>query len=80
MSNEQFSKWDAADTLESEEDMLLYLNVAMEDPFAALIEAVLGDIARAKGAACIAEVSFDDARLRKAVEDAVRLIPDSTPA
>ena len=41
--------WDAADHLETEEDMATYLEAALEDGDPALIFAVLGDIARAKG-------------------------------
>ena len=41
--------WDAADHLETGEDMAAYLEGALEDGDPALILAVLGDIARAKG-------------------------------
>jgi len=41
--------WDAAEHLETEEDMVAYLDAALEDGDPALIVAVLGDIARAKG-------------------------------
>ncbi len=47
--------WDAAAHLETEEDMALYLEAALEEKDPALISAVLGDIARAKGMAQIAE-------------------------
>ena len=47
--------WDAANHLESEEDMALYLEAALEEKDPALISAVLGDIARAKGMGQIAE-------------------------
>lgn len=46
--------WDAAAHLETEEDMALYLEAALEEKDPALISAVLGDIARAKGMAQIA--------------------------
>ena len=46
--------WDAADHLESAEDMALYLEAAFEDGDPAVITAVLGDIARAKGMAQVA--------------------------
>ena len=74
---ERLSKWDPAECLETEADMLLYLEVAMEDPFPELIAAVLGDIVRAKGAAQFSEASFDDERLKKAIREAIRLIPDT---
>ncbi|MDO9085037.1 MAG: putative addiction module antidote protein [Anaerolineaceae bacterium] len=43
------SLWDASDHLESEEDIIAYLEAALQDGDPALISAVLGDIARAKG-------------------------------
>ena len=43
------SIWDASDHLESEEDIIAYLEAALEDGDPSLISAVLGDIARAKG-------------------------------
>lgn len=49
------SLWDAAEHLETDEDMVLYLEAALEDGDPALISAVIGDIARAKGMAQIAE-------------------------
>jgi probable addiction module antidote protein len=49
------SLWDASEHLESDDDMVMYLEAAFEDGDPALISAVLGDIARAKGMAKIAE-------------------------
>jgi probable addiction module antidote protein len=46
--------WDAAEHLETEEDMAAYLDAALEDGDTAVIVAVLGDIARARGIAQIA--------------------------
>lgn len=46
--------WDAANHLETDEDMAAYLEAALEDGDPALIFAVLGDIARAKGMTRIA--------------------------
>ena len=43
------TKWDAAEYLETEEDMAAYLNAALEDGDTSVIAAALGDIARAKG-------------------------------
>jgi probable addiction module antidote protein len=48
------SGWDAADHLTSPEDMAAYLEAALEDGDAAVIAAVLGDIARAKGMTSVA--------------------------
>jgi probable addiction module antidote protein len=41
--------WDAAEHLNTEEDMAAYLEAALEEGDPALITAALGDIARAKG-------------------------------
>ena len=41
--------WDPADHLETEEDMVAYLEAALEENDPALVAAALGDIARAKG-------------------------------
>jgi probable addiction module antidote protein len=49
------SLWDASEHLETDGDMVMYLEAAFEDGDPALISAVLGDIARAKGMAQIAE-------------------------
>lgn len=53
---EKFTRWDAADYLETEKDMALYLDAVIEesqgDP--RMITVALGDIARAKGMAQLA--------------------------
>jgi probable addiction module antidote protein len=41
--------WDPAEHLESEKDMVAYLEAAFEEGDPALVAAALGDIARAKG-------------------------------
>jgi len=41
--------WDPAEHLETEEDMAIYLEAALEENDPALVAAALGDIARAKG-------------------------------
>ena len=46
--------WDAAEHLKTVEDMAAYLEAALEDGDPALVTAVLGDIARARGMAAIA--------------------------
>lgn len=46
--------WDVVDHLQTEEDILAYLDAALEDGDPALIVAALGDIARAKGMAHVA--------------------------
>lgn len=49
MAKTKFSTWDPAEHLETEEDMAIYLEAALEDGEPSLIAAVLGDIARARG-------------------------------
>jgi probable addiction module antidote protein len=41
--------WDVVEHLQTEEDMIAYLDAALEDGDPELIVAALGDIARAKG-------------------------------
>ena len=41
--------WDPADHLETDEDIVAYLEAAFEDGDRALIAAALGDVARARG-------------------------------
>ena len=49
--------WDPAEHLRDEEDMAAYLNVALEDGDLGVIMAVLGDIARARRMAAVAQKS-----------------------
>ncbi len=49
MAKMQTQPWDAANYLETKEDIVLYLEAAFEDGDPGLIAAALGDIARAKG-------------------------------
>jgi len=49
MAKTRTKKWDAAEHLRSDEDTAAYLEAALEDGDPALVAAVLGDIARAKG-------------------------------
>lgn len=53
----QTRPWDSAEHLETEEDMVAYLNVALEDGDLSLIVAALGDIARARRMALVAQES-----------------------
>jgi probable addiction module antidote protein len=57
MEKIQTQPWDAADHLRTADDMAAYLEAALEDGDPALITAVLGDIARARGIAQIARES-----------------------
>lgn len=45
----QTQPWDAVEHFETDEDMVAYLDAALEDGDPGVIVAVLGDIARAKG-------------------------------
>ena len=47
----KFTRWDAADALRTEADMVAYLRACLEEApdDAALLTAALGDIARARG-------------------------------
>ena len=49
MAKTKTRPWDAADHLETKEDIALYLEAAFEDGDPALIAAALGDAARARG-------------------------------
>ena len=51
------SRWDAADTLETKEDIAAYLDAVLEDGDPDLLKAALGDIARAKGMTEIAHAA-----------------------
>ena len=49
MATTRTRPWDAADHLQSDKDVVAYLEAAFEDGDPALIAAALGDIARARG-------------------------------
>ena len=48
MSAKQAARYDATEFLESDADIVAYLNAALEDGDSSLVSAVLGDIARAR--------------------------------
>jgi probable addiction module antidote protein len=54
MARTRTRPWDAAEYLETDEDMAAYLEAALQEGDAALVAAALGDIARAKGITQIA--------------------------
>ena len=54
MAKTKTRAWDAAEHLETEEDMAAYLEAALAESDPALVAAALGDIARAVGMAQIA--------------------------
>ena len=49
MTKTRTRPWDAADFLENEEEIVVYLEAAFEDGDPQLIAAALGDIARSQG-------------------------------
>ena len=55
MAKTQTRPWDPAEHLETEEDMAAYLNVALDEGDLGLILATLGDIARARRMAVVAQ-------------------------
>ncbi len=55
MDKTQTRPWDPAEHLETKEDMAAYLNVALEEGDLGLIMATLGDIARARRMAVVAQ-------------------------
>ncbi len=66
--------WDAADSLETKEDIAAYLDAVLEDGDPELLKAALGDIARSKGMTEVARASgLGRANLYKA------LSPDGNP-
>ena len=55
MPETQTRPWDAAERLETEEDMAAHLNAALEEGDLSLILAALGDIARVRRMAVVAQ-------------------------
>ena len=55
MARTQTRPWDPAEHLETDEDMAAYLNVALEEGDMSLIMVTLGDIARARRMAVVAQ-------------------------
>lgn len=56
--------WDPIERLKTEEDMALYLDLALEENDPALVAAVLGDIARAQ---CMTKVAKDAGLARESL-------------
>lgn len=53
----EVSAWDASEYLETEEDIAAYLNAVMEENDPALLQAALGDVAKARGMGEIAKTA-----------------------
>ena len=54
MVKTQTRPWDAADHLKTKEDIVAYIDAALDDGDPALIAAALGDVARARGVTKVA--------------------------
>lgn len=54
MADIETNLWDPVEHLRSDEDIVGYLNAALEESDPALLAAALGDVARAKGMAQVA--------------------------
>lgn len=48
------STWDASEYLDTADDIVAYLNAALEDGNPAILQAALGDVAKARGMSAIA--------------------------
>ncbi|WP_237153971.1 addiction module antidote protein [Oryzibacter oryziterrae] len=67
----EITKWDAADHLDSDEKVALYLEAAFEDGDPAVIAAAIGDVARARGMAQVAkDAGLSRESLYKALSEA----------
>ena len=72
--------WDAADTLETKEDIAAYLDAVLEDGDPDLLKAALGDVARAKGMTEIAQAAGPGRALstRRSRRTAIRSLRSSS--
>jgi probable addiction module antidote protein len=70
----ELRNFDAAEYLDSDEEVAVYLTSILEENDAALLAAAIGDIARARG---MSQVAKDSGIAREALYKALR--PGSTP-
>lgn len=64
------NKWDAADYLETPEDVAYFINAALEDGNPIVVKHAIGTAARSKGMAAIAEeANLNRTSLYRAFED-----------
>ena len=70
----ELQEFDAAEYLNSDEEVAAYLTTVLEENDAALLAAAIGDIARARG---MSQVAKDSGIAREALYKALR--PGSTP-
>lgn len=74
MGQTQTRPWDVTEYLETEEDMVAYLEAALEEDDPRLVAVALGDIARAKG---MTQVALDAGLGRESLYKS--LSPDGNP-
>ena len=68
MEAKKAAAYDAAEFLDTDEDIVAYLNAALEDGDPSLVSAALGDVARARGMTQLAhETGITRDRLYKAL-------------
>ena len=80
MSEIKLTRWDIVDNWETDEDILGYLQVVLEDGLPELIAAALVDIARAKGLfATDGRIPRGENLLEMAIENSYRRNPDGKP-
>ena len=74
------TRWDVIDHWETDEDIVMYLQVVLEDGLPELIAAALVDIARAKGLfATDGRMPRGETLLEKAIENSYLRNPDGKP-
>ena len=80
MSEIKLTRWDVIDNWKTDEDMIGYLQVVLEDGLPELIAAALVDIARAKGLfATDGRIAQGESLLEKAIENSYHRNPDGEP-
>jgi probable addiction module antidote protein len=80
MSEMKLTRWDVIDHWETDEDIVAYLQVVLEDGLPELVAAALVDIARAKGLfATDGRVPRGKSLLEKAIENSYLRNPDGKP-
>lgn len=73
--NETFSRWDSAEYLKTAEDVVAYLDAALEEDDAALLATALGNVARSQG---MSDVARNAGLSREGLYKA--LAPDGNPS
>ena len=80
MADIRLKRWDVAEHLKTDEELVFYLEAVLEDGTPELIASALVDIARAKGLfATSGPSSHGESYLEKAIEDSYRRNLDGLP-